>query len=147
VAIDGDRRVELLMASQTASKQKMKLWTNEQTAILPNSRAKIRLGSPSAVFLIPVPPSVDPEQTVRLMKMNIRGDSRETTLRVNSYEVLLRRVPKVTEGVVETTLSPAPGAAANAMMKTFMLSPKAPLDPGEYAVIQYEQQIWDFGVD
>ena len=147
VAIDGDRQVELFIATQYATKSKRKFWSNEEIAILPGSQAKIRLTSRTPAFPIAAPPNVDPEQTVRLMKMTVRGDSREATLRINSYDTLLRRVPKVTDGVVETTLSPAPDAAANGVMTALLLTPKSPLEPGEYAVIQYDSQIWDFGVD
>jgi hypothetical protein len=58
----------------------------------------------SPALEMPLSSGLDPEQSVRLMKMKIRGDTREASLRVTSFDALARKLPTVTEGVVETNL-------------------------------------------
>jgi hypothetical protein len=96
---------------------------------------------------MPLASGVDPKQSVRLMKMKIRGDTREASLRVTTFDTLARKLPTVTDGVIETDLAPAPGASPNAVLRIYRLPPKVPLEPGEYMVVQYDSQMWDFGVD
>jgi hypothetical protein len=147
VAIDGDRRVDLYMVAQYGSKSKMKLWSNEQVAMLPGTQAKIRLSSRTPSFEVPIPPNVDPVTMVRLMRLAQKGDTRQGSLRVNSFDPMFRKVAQVTEGVVPTSLVPLQSASAMPGMKRFTLSPAAPLEPGEYVVILYDSQMWDFGID
>lgn len=148
VAIDGDRRVDLYMVAMYGSKAKMKMWSNEQVAMLPGLQAKIRLTSRSPSFEVPIPPNVDPVTMVRLMRLAQKGDSRQASLRVNSFDPMFRnKVAQVTEGVVPTTLVPIQSASSMPGMKRFTLAPAAPLEPGEYVVVLYESQMWDFGID
>lgn len=147
VAIDGDRRVDLYMVGQYGSKSKMKLWSNEQVAMLPGTQAKIRLSSRTPSFEVPIPPNVDPETMVRLMRLAQKGDTRQGSLRVNSFDPMFRKVAQVTEGVLPTTLTPIQTTSAMPGMKRFTLAPAAPLEPGEYVVVLYDSQMWDFGID
>jgi hypothetical protein len=147
VAIDGDRRVDLTLVARYGSKAKMKLWSNEQVAMLPGTQAKIRLSSRTPSFEVPIPPNVDPETMVRLMRLAQKGDTRQASLSVNSFDPMYRKVAEVTDGVVPTTLVPLQTAAAMPGMKRFTLAPAAPLEPGEYVVVLYDSQMWDFGID
>lgn len=147
VAIDNGRRVELYQAAQYGTKAKMKLWSNEQVAILGGTQAKIRLSSRTPSIEVAIAPNVDPERMVRLMKMTLRGDTREASLRVNSFDPMVRKLPQVTTGVIPISLTPAAAAASMPGLKRFVIAPAAPLEPGEYLLVMYDSQMWDFGVD
>jgi hypothetical protein len=147
VAIDGDRRVGLQLSSPDANKPKRKFWHSEYVGIFAGSRADVRLSSRTPTFELPFPPGPDAEKAVRLMKMDVRGDTREVSLRVLAYDAMLRRVPTVTDGVIETTLTAVPGAAPDAVGDASLLSPASALEPGEYAIIRSNTDVYDFGID
>lgn len=143
VAIDAGQRIPLQITSEDAFKSKRKFWHSEYVGIFSGSKADVRLSSRNPTFELPFPAGPTAEEAVRLMKMEVRGATREVSLRVLLYDPMLRRVPTVTDGVIETTLTAVPGAEAS----TSLLTPKAPLEPGEYAIIRTNTDVYDFGVD
>jgi len=149
VAIDGTRRVDLMMTVSSRYRTKVRpgmLMLGQKHIrmdILPGERSAIRLGSGTPSFEAALPTNVNPGQLVKLVRLELHGGDREVAAGLLTLGPTTQK--EIPQDVVATTLEPV-SAGAGGYSKVFRMTPTMPLAPGEYVVI-LNGQYWDFGVD
>jgi hypothetical protein len=149
VAIDGTRRVELMMTVSSRFRTKVRpgmLMLGQKQIrmdILPGERSAIRLASGTPSFEVALPTNVNPGQLVKLVRLELHGGDREVAAGLFTMGPTTQK--EIPQDVVPTTLEPV-SAGAGGYSKVFRMTPTMPLAPGEYLVI-WNGQYWDFGID
>lgn len=149
VAIDGTRRVELLMTVSPRFRTKVRpgmLMLGQKQIrmdVLPGERSAIRLSAGTPSFEVSLPANVNPGQLVKLVRLELNGGDREVAAGLMTFGPTTQK--EIPQDVVPTTLAPV-GGAQGGYAKVFRMTPVTPLAPGEYVVI-LNSEYWDFGVD
>ena len=147
VAIDGERRVELSYSTKAFTRQKVNFLRtkSQQIIVLPGGSSTNRLASRTPSFEVPAVAGMDPRSLISLVRMTVKGDTREAAIALAWRDTSLSKTIPDADDVIASNLEPMPGGSS--FMRTYLLTPMEPLQPGEYGVVTSGAQLWDFGVD
>ena len=159
--IDGDRELSMrYVHSSTYTKARALGWGGIATyAVLPGKRAQLRLAQTRPSFVVAVPGNAQPNNYLTLASFAARrNDTREVLIGGGyvSYSTGIHR-DRVIETAAEEMQDQSNAPKGFALFK---LTPKQPLEPGEYALVTYNSSVrtlgwfaaggdsyFDFGID